>query len=89
LDCAGKAPAATALSHARASHEFLRTVARTTAGWPFAGSQNSAPHPPNIHVHDFALAPRGLLVTIKQRFIRHIERVFLLTQQPATYCIDL
>jgi len=27
----------------------------------------------------FLLAPGGVLVTIKQRFIRHIERVFLLT----------
>jgi hypothetical protein len=35
MDCAGKAPAATALSHARAGRELLRTVARTKAAWRF------------------------------------------------------
>jgi hypothetical protein len=31
MDCAGKAPAATALSPARERHELLSTVARTKA----------------------------------------------------------
>jgi hypothetical protein len=35
MDCAGRAPAATALSPARASRELLRTVARTKAAWRF------------------------------------------------------
>jgi hypothetical protein len=35
LDCAGKAPAATALSDARSGRELLRIVARTKAAWRF------------------------------------------------------
>jgi hypothetical protein len=36
MDCAGKAPAATALSPARPSRELLRTVARTKTAWHYA-----------------------------------------------------
>jgi hypothetical protein len=35
MDCVGKAPAATALSPARASRKLLQTVARTKAVWRF------------------------------------------------------
>jgi hypothetical protein len=38
MDCVGKAPAATALSPARASRELLKTIARTKAAWRFGHS---------------------------------------------------
>jgi len=40
MDCAGRAPAATALSPARASRELLSTVARTKAAWRFASRRS-------------------------------------------------
>jgi hypothetical protein len=40
MDCAGKAPAATALSHARTGRELLGTVVRTKAAWRSASRRS-------------------------------------------------
>jgi hypothetical protein len=44
MDCAGRAPAATALSRAHMSREFLRSVARTKAAWCFPPQSMTLPY---------------------------------------------